>query len=156
MFGQGLLKGLSVTGRRMLGKTECDMYPYRKRVLPPKSRIFLSMRATPDGKALCNACLTCQQGCPDNVIRIEQDPEDRKRAVSFRVNSGRCTFCGICEENCPRHALTFTQDFERATFDKGTLTYALIADGTATGACVIVERTEPEHPASAEGGEDVG
>lgn len=154
MFPQGLLKGLGVTGKRMIGKGVCEMYPYRTKTLPPKSRTFLSMRATPDGKPLCTACLTCQQGCPDHVIRIERDPEDRKRAVSFTVDSGRCTFCGLCEENCPQGALTFTQDFERATYDRGTLTYRLIDDGKATETCVTVT-PEPEPPVVAPlGGKD--
>lgn len=152
MFGSGLLKGLRITGKRMVGPTKCDMYPYHRRTLPTKSRIFLAMRATPDGKPLCRACLTCQQNCPDHVIRIERDPDDRERAVSFTVDSGRCTFCGLCEENCPYDVLVFTQDFERATFDRDTLVYKLIDDGTATGACVTVEPTdEPAGEADADG-----
>lgn len=137
MFGQGLLKGLRVTGRRMVGKPQCDMYPYRKRTLPPKSRVFLSMHASADGTPACRACLSCMTTCPDHVISIERDPEDRKRALSFTVDSGRCTFCGLCEEGCTFGALTFTQDFERATFERGTLTYALIDDGAATAARVV-------------------
>jgi NADH-quinone oxidoreductase subunit I len=159
VFGKGLLKGMAITGRRMVGPTKCDMYPYQKRELPKKSRIFLTMKATPDGKPLCQACMTCVNTCPDHVIALERDPEDRKCAVSFVVDSGRCTFCGMCEEACPFDALTFTQDFERATYDRGVLTYALIDEGTATAACVTVEpESEPEAPAEApaEGGEDAG
>ncbi len=156
MFGEGLVKGLGVTGKRMIGRGVCDMYPYKRRVLPPKSRIFLSMRATPDGTPKCQSCLTCQQTCPDHVIRIERDPEDRKRALSFTVDSGRCTFCGMCEEACPYDALVFTQDFERATFEKGTLTYRLIDAGIATGSCVTAPAEEQTVPASAEGGRDAG
>jgi NADH-quinone oxidoreductase subunit I len=159
VFPQGLIKGLGITGKRAISKGVCEMYPYRPKTLPAKSRTFLSMRAAPDGKVLCTACMTCQLGCPDHVIHIERDPEDRKRAVSFTVDSGRCTFCGICEENCPQDALTFTGDFEKATYDKGVLTYSLIDDGTATSACVTVEAVvaEPETaPPSAGGGEDVG
>jgi formate hydrogenlyase subunit 6/NADH:ubiquinone oxidoreductase subunit I len=96
--------------------------------------------------------MTCQQTCPDHVIRIERDPEDRKKPVSFTVDSGRCTFCGMCEEACPFDVLVFTGDFERATYDKGTLTYGLIAQGRATEVCVVVA-DEPVRP---EAGEDVG
>jgi NADH-quinone oxidoreductase subunit I len=151
VFPQGLIKGLRITGKRAIGKGVCEMYPYRPKVLPPKSRTFLSMNATPDGAPLCRACLACQNTCPDHVISIERDPEDRKRVVSFTVDSGRCTFCGMCEEGCTFGALTFTGDFERATYDKDTLTYALIADGDATTVCVTVEPGE-----TPDVGEDVG
>jgi NADH-quinone oxidoreductase subunit I len=154
VFPEGLIKGLGVTGKRMIGKGVCEFYPQRPKTLPPKSRTFLTMRATPDGAPKCTACLTCQQGCPDHVIRIERDPEDRKRALGFTVDSGRCTFCGLCEENCPAGALVWTQDFERAAYDKGSLTYSLIADGHATDTCVIVEAEEPEPVAAAKGGGD--
>jgi NADH-quinone oxidoreductase subunit I len=156
MFGQGLVKGLRITGKRMVGKGVCEMYPYRRKTLPAKSRIFLSMNALPDGTPACRACLTCQTTCPDHVIRIERDPEDRKKVTSFTVDSGRCTFCGMCEEGCTFGALVFTQDFERASFEKDSLTYALVKDGAATDACVIVEPAEEPEPAASEGGGDAG
>lgn len=156
MFPQGLIKGLGVTGKKLVGKGVCEVYPYRPKHLPPKSRAFLSMRATPDGMPKCKACMTCQQTCPDHVIRIERDPEDRKRAVLFTVDSGRCTFCGMCEEACPFDALTFTGDFERATYDKDTLTYRLIDGGLATEVCVTVAADEVPADAATTGGEDVG
>lgn len=157
MFPQGLIKGLGVTGKRAVGRGVCEFYPYRPKVLPPKSRTFLTIRATPDGKPLCTACLSCQMGCPDHVLKVERDPEDRKRVVTFTVDSGRCTFCGICVENCPSAALMFTGDFERATYDKGTLTYALVDGGLATAVSVTVEPPPADESApAAEGGADAG
>lgn len=157
MFPQGLIKGLGITGKRAVGRGVCEMYPYRPKVLAPKSRTFLTMNAAPDGTPACRACLACQSTCPDHVIHIERDPDDRKRVLGFTIDSGRCTFCGLCEEGCTFGALTFTGDFERATYEKGTLTYALIEDGVATSACVIVEPVPPEVPeTTAGGGEDAG
>lgn len=161
MFPQGLIKGLMITGKRQIGKGVCEMYPYREKKLPPKSRTFLSMKADPNGAPACRACMTCQQTCPDHVISIERDPEDRKRALSFTVDSGRCTFCGMCEEACPFDALHWTGNFERATYDKDSLTYQLIFDGLATEYCVTVEPAgepaeETPAPGPGEGAEDAG
>lgn len=161
MFPQGLLKGLGITGRRSIGKGVCEMYPYRPKTLAAKSRTFLSMKTDPSGVAACKACMTCQQTCPDHVISIERDPEDRKKALTFTVDSGRCTFCGMCEEACPFDALVWTQDFERATYERGTLTYRLIFDGLATEHCVTVQPAEaPAEIApvasTGEGAEDAG
>lgn len=155
MFGKGLLTGLRVTSRRMVGRPQCDLYPYNPKVLPTKSRTFLSMFADTTGVPACKACMTCQNGCPDHVIRIERDPEDRKKATSFTVDSGRCTFCGICEESCPYDALVFTGDFERATFDKDSLTYRLIEEGKATSSCVTTAPSPAEDDAPAGSGAQV-
>jgi NADH-quinone oxidoreductase subunit I len=72
-------------------------------------------------------------GCPDRVLSLTVDPGDRRKAIAFAVDSGRCTFCGICVENCPSGGLYFTQDFERASLDRESLVYNLIHDGEATG-----------------------
>lgn len=135
MFGAGLIKGLRITGKRLVAKPQCENYPYEKEKypLPKASRIFLAMKVDENGAPLCKACLTCEKGCPDHVIRITKDPDDPKKALDFTVNCGRCTFCGLCAENCPFDALHFTQDFERATFEKTALIYKLIDGGRATG-----------------------
>ena len=133
MFGQGLLKGLGITFQRLRRPTETQLYPYQQPVLPETSRMFLAMYHDEAGVPACKACMTCQTGCPDHVIRIEKDTENPKVPLSFTVNSGRCTFCGICVELCPFSALHFTGDFERATFDKCDLIYTLVDGGCATG-----------------------
>jgi NADH-quinone oxidoreductase subunit I len=135
VFGSGLIKGLGITGKRLVAKPQCENYPFERELhpLPKASRIFLAMTVDESGAALCKACMTCVKGCPDNVIRIEKDPDDVKKALTFTVNCGRCTFCGLCVENCPFDALHWTQDFERATNVKADLIYKLIDDGAATG-----------------------
>lgn len=133
MYGKGLFKGLGITASRLWRPVETRQYPYVQPELPPTSRTFLAMKVDEEGNPACTACLTCQAGCPDAAIRIEKDPENNKRAVTFTVNSGRCTFCGLCVENCPFDALHFTGDFERATTEKGDLIYRLISEGRCTG-----------------------
>jgi NADH-quinone oxidoreductase subunit I len=110
-----------------------ELYPYDHKVLTPASRTFLAMYATEEGDPACRACNTCIVGCPDHVLRLEKDPDDNRRPLEFIVNSGRCTFCGLCVENCPYDALHFTHDYERATYDRGTLVYHLVHKGAHTG-----------------------
>jgi NADH-quinone oxidoreductase subunit I len=132
VFGKGLLKGLGITARHLVGKPVTEVYPYEAKVLPAGSRTFLAMHVTDEGEPACKACNTCIVGCPDRVLKLEKDPENNRRALEFIVNSGRCTYCGICVEGCPYDALYFTPDFERATPDKGKLIYHLIEDGKST------------------------
>ena len=133
MFGSGLAKGLGITMRRLLAGPVTELYPYDHKVLAPASRTFLAMYANEEGGPACKACNTCIVGCPDHVLRLEKDPDDNRKPLEFVVNSGRCTFCGLCVENCPYDALHFTPDYERATYDRGTLIYHLVHEGAHTG-----------------------
>jgi NADH-quinone oxidoreductase subunit I len=132
MFGSGLIKGLGITMRHVLGRPVTELYPFEHKNPPANSRTFLAMKVTDEGAPSCRACNTCVVGCPDHVLKLEKDPDDAKRAVAFIVNSGRCTYCGLCVENCPFDALYFTQAYEKATRVKGDLIYHLIEDGQAT------------------------
>jgi len=132
MFGKGLLKGLRITARHLVGTPVTELYPYAHKNPPAASRTFLAMHVTDEGEPSCKACNTCIVGCPDRVLVLEKDPENNRRALQFVVNSGRCTYCGLCVENCPYDALYFSQDYERATRDKSDLIYHLIEDGVST------------------------
>jgi NADH-quinone oxidoreductase subunit I len=133
VFGSGLVKGLGVTVRHLLGRPVTELYPYEHKVLAANSRTFLAMHTNEEGAPACRACNTCVAGCPDRVLVLVKDPDDSRRAREFIVNSGRCTFCGLCVENCAYGALYFTQDYERATRDKGALIYHLIDRVRPTG-----------------------
>ena len=132
IYGSGLAKGLGITLRRLLRGPVTELYPYEHKVPPGSSRTFLAMHVTEEGAPACRACNTCIVGCPDRVLRLTKDPDDSRRPLEFVVNSGRCTFCGICVEDCTYGALYFTQEYERATTDRSTLIYRLVADGQAT------------------------
>ncbi|MHB0976831.1 MAG: 4Fe-4S binding protein [Candidatus Aquicultorales bacterium] len=136
MYGTGLLKGMGITIRRLFMKTTTEFYPYVKPELPKRSRIMLKHNVNEDGKPVCIACKLCERGCPDQVIRITQDPEDRKKCKQYLYYAGRCTFCGLCAEACPYDAITFSQDFEKASYanrgEKG-LIFEMIKDGEIVG-----------------------
>jgi NADH-quinone oxidoreductase subunit I len=146
VFGSGLINGLRITMRHVLGRPVTELYPFEHKNPPANSRTFIAMHANEDGAPACKACNTCIVGCPDHALRLVKDPDDSKRALEFVVNSGRCTFCGLCVENCPFDSLYFTQDYERATRDKADLIYHLIDEGECTHQGVLPGADMPAHP----------
>jgi NADH-quinone oxidoreductase subunit I len=119
--------------KRLFRRPVTELYPYEVKHVAPASRIFLTMATDEAGDSLCRACLTCVTACPDHVLRLTADPEDKRRVAEFLVNSARCTFCGACVEGCTYGALEWSQDFERAVYDRDELIYALVRDGRPTG-----------------------
>jgi len=113
VFGQGLLKGLSVTWNFCFGKAVTEQYPERRPKLPPASHGSLRLR-----RDKCTACGLCANACPNNVITVESmRGEDKKRRLSgYRVKLGQCLFCGLCVESCPQGALYWHPEFELACY----------------------------------------
>lgn len=132
MLGTGIVKGMAITLKNLFSKTKTEYYPYEKKTLPSRSRIFLTHKRKEDGTPACIACGLCARSCPDSVLKIEAHPEDRKKPMIYDWYMGRCTFCGLCVEACPYDAIGFTQDFEKATGSHWSLIKKLIADGEIT------------------------
>lgn len=132
MYGTGILKGMSITLKRLFTKPTTEFYPFVKKELPPRSRILLAVKRKEDGSPICQACGICANQCPDRVIRVTADPEEKRKAKDFSVNIGRCTFCGLCAEACPFNGLYFTQDFELADYSRDGLIFKLIENGEVT------------------------
>lgn len=133
MIGASIVKGMAITIKRLFRKTETELYPYEKKTLPIRSRIMLAATKNEDGSPACKACGICVRACPDNVIRVSSDPEDKRKAKEFEYFAGRCTFCGICTEACPFNAITFTQEFELANYERRGLIFKLINNGIVRG-----------------------
>jgi NAD-dependent dihydropyrimidine dehydrogenase PreA subunit len=49
---------------------------------------------------LCNGCGICENSCPADVIRMD---EQTKKAII--VYPEDCTLCTICEQDCPQKAI---------------------------------------------------
>lgn len=121
MFGQGLIKGLKITGKRFFSKKVTQKYPEVKPALPPRSRGSFDFRA---GK--CIACNLCANACPNRAIKVDfHSNEEKKRVLdNYRINLGYCMFCGLCIEACPTNALNSRQDFELAVFEKKDVVFS--------------------------------
>ena len=123
MFGKGLLTGLGITFKRMVGPNITEFYPEVKPTLPSKVRS--SMGLQPDK---CISCNMCAMACPNSVIKLtsEKDENNKKVLKSYQMDVGRCLFCGMCTEACPTKALTVTQEYENAVYEPGDMKWDMI------------------------------
>ncbi|EHQ91405.1 NuoI/complex I 23 kDa subunit family protein [Desulfosporosinus youngiae] len=123
MFGKGLLQGLGITLKRMVGPNITEFYPEVKPTLPTKVRS--SMGLQPDK---CISCNMCAMACPNSVIKLtsEKNESNKKVLKSYHMNVGRCLFCGMCTEVCPTKALTVTQEFENSIFEPDDLIWDMM------------------------------
>lgn len=123
MFGKGLLKGMGISLKRMLGPNITEYYPEEMPNLPP--RVRSSMGLIPEK---CTACGVCANACPNKVITItsEKDESNKRVLKGYTMDAGRCLFCGLCTEACPSKALKVTQEFENAVYDAEDLQWDMI------------------------------
>jgi len=123
VFGKGLLQGLGITLKRMVGPNITEFYPEVKPTLP--TRVRSSMGLQPDK---CITCNMCAMACPNSVIKLtsEKNENNKKVLKSYHMNVGRCLFCGMCTEVCPTKALTVTQEFENSIFEPDDLIWDMM------------------------------
>ncbi|MEU7940586.1 4Fe-4S binding protein [Microbispora bryophytorum] len=118
-----MAKGLAVTMRHMLQKSETQQYPEVHPDLPARSRGVIALV-----EENCTVCMLCARECPDWCIYIDSHKETlpapeggRPRARNvldrFAIDFSLCMYCGICIEVCPFDALFWSPEFEYAEYD---------------------------------------
>ena len=125
MFGKGLLQGLGITFKRMVGPNITEFYPEEKPNLPTRVRSSMGLQ-----RDKCISCNMCVMACPNEVIKLtsEKDETTKKKVLtSYHMDVGRCLFCGMCVEACPTKAITVTQEYENAIFEPNELQWDMIA-----------------------------
>jgi len=124
VFGKGLLKGLGITFKRMVGPKLTEFYPQVKPILATKVRSSMGL-----DRDKCIACNMCAMACPNGVIKLtsEKDENNKKVLKSYHMDVGRCLFCGMCTEACPTKAITVTQEYENAVYEADDLKWDMIA-----------------------------
>ena len=143
MLGSGLIQGLAVTAKNLVGSFHDPArlvtleYPEQKPTLPENYRNFpflVSENATdPMGTLRCVACQICEKECPPQCIYIEKSSDKKPDATGklqlypaiFDIDMSVCMSCQICVEVCPFDAIKMDQVFEIATSDRFT---ALLLD----------------------------
>ena len=143
MLGSGLIQGLGVTAKNLIGsfhdpaRLTTVEYPEQKTKLPEAYRNFpflVSENATdPMGTLRCAACQICEKECPPQCIYIEKSKDKKPDATGrpqlyptvFDIDTSVCMSCQICVEVCPFEAIKMDQVFEIATTDRFT---ALLLD----------------------------
>jgi len=127
-----ILKGLSLTFRKLFAKPVTVQYPEVKKTPAPGFRGRHALVRDPEtGKERCIGCYRCAQVCPAQCIHIEteRDPKTRERKIKrYDIDALRCIFCGYCVEVCPVNAIVLTEFYEYSGytreelyFDKETL-----------------------------------
>jgi NADH-quinone oxidoreductase subunit I len=136
MLGSGLLQGLAVTAKNLVGSFHDPArlvtleYPEQKPKLPENYRNFpflVTENATdPMGTLRCVACQICEKECPPQCIYIEKSKDKKPDATGkmqlypavFDIDTSVCMSCQICVEVCPFDAIKMDQVFEIATTDR--------------------------------------
>ncbi len=136
MLGTGLIKGLAVTAKNLVGSYHDPAryttleYPEVKPKLPEAYRNFpflVTENATdPMGTLRCVACQICEKECPPQCIYIEKSKDKKPDAAGkpqiypavFAIDTSVCMSCQICVEVCPFDAIKMDQEYEIATTDR--------------------------------------
>src|SRR3954468_1254344 len=132
MLGSGLLQGLAVTAKNLIGSFHDPKrlvtleYPEQAPKLPENYRNFpflVSENATdPMGTLRCVACQICEKECPPQCIYIEKSKDKKPDATGkmqlypavFAIDTSVCMSCQLCVEVCPFDAIKMDQVFEIA------------------------------------------
>jgi NADH-quinone oxidoreductase subunit I len=117
-----LIEGLWVTFKNQHPKNiYTEQYPLTKPQVAERYRGAPRLNIHPEtGETLCISCNLCAIACPENLIVVgwERDERNRKQLTTFTYDLSRCMFCGLCEDACPVDALELTQDFELASYTR--------------------------------------
>lgn len=120
MKGFGIAKGMGITMKRFFKKKVTEQYPEVKPNLPPRSHGSFKFDFDK-----CIACNRCSDACPNGVIRVDFDKNEKGKRVlnSYNMNLGYCLFCGLCVKACPTSAINFSTEFDMVCYNKGDAIY---------------------------------
>ena len=136
MLGKGLLQGLAVTAKNLVGSYHdparyvTQEYPEVQPKLPEAYRNFpflVSETADdPMGTLRCVACQICEKECPPQCIYIVKSKDkkpDYKGQLQFYpavfdIDISVCMSCQICVEVCPFESIKMNTEFELSNTDR--------------------------------------
>ena len=125
LFLLEILKGLSITGKKLFTKSITVQYPEEKTPQSSRFRGLHALRRYPNGEERCIACKLCEAVCPALAITIESEPrdDDSRRTTRYDIDMTKCIYCGLCEEACPVDAIVQGPNYEFAKETREELFY---------------------------------
>jgi NADH-quinone oxidoreductase subunit I len=123
LFLWELLKGMRLTGRRLISNKITIQYPEEKTPQSPRFRGLHALRRYANGEERCIACKLCEAVCPAVAITIESEQREdgTRRTTRYDIDLTKCIFCGFCEEACPVDSIVETRHFEYHGEQRGDL-----------------------------------
>ncbi|EIQ00760.1 NADH:ubiquinone oxidoreductase chain I-like protein [Opitutaceae bacterium TAV1] len=128
MLGTGILKGLVVTAKNLVGsyhdprRLTTVEYPEQRIAIPENFRSFpflvfdeIEGKSPVDGLR-CVACKICEKECPPQCIYIVPQRDEKgkvlKKPAIFDIDFSVCMGCGICAEACPFDSIKMDHHYE--------------------------------------------
>ena len=126
---KSLVQGMMVTGKELVTPKITEQYPENRATLQiaDRFRAELTLIYDSEGRHKCIGCGICQMNCPNGTIQLTTkmvelpDGKKKRKLDKYMYDLGSCTFCMLCVTTCPQDALEFSNDFEQATFTRGSL-----------------------------------
>ena len=126
---KSLVDGMVVTGKELVTPKITEQYPENRATLQiaDRFRAELTLIYDQEGRHKCIGCGICQMNCPNGTIQLTTkmvdlpDGKKKRKLDKDMYDLGSCTFCMLCVTTCPQNALEFSNDFEQATFTRGSL-----------------------------------
>lgn len=126
---KSLVTGMAVTGKELVTPKITECYPENRATLKiaDRFRAELTLKYDEQGRHKCIGCGICQMNCPNGTIQLVTkmvelpDGKKKRKLDKYMYDLGSCTFCMLCVTTCPQDALEFSNDFEQATFTRGSL-----------------------------------
>lgn len=127
---KSLLTGMRVTMKEYFIPKVTEQYPENRKTtlhVSARHRGRLVMPHDAEGNHACIGCTLCEKACPNGSIKITtemremEDGKKKRFLTDYRYDLGDCMFCQLCVNACPQDAIKFTNDFENATFERGSL-----------------------------------
>ncbi len=129
--GLGIVKGLAVTARNMIGsyfqkaRLITEQYPEERPELPENSRNFPFLiydGDDPETGMRCVSCKICEKECPPQCIFIIQDRDAAGKALKrpkvFDIDISVCMSCQICVEVCPFESIRMDTVYEAGAYGR--------------------------------------
>src|SRR3989304_4773622 len=100
IFLVDLLKGLKLTfSHQRPSKTYTEQYPLERPRVAERYRGAPRLNNHPEtGETLCIACNLCALACPESLIVVGSERNEktrRKELTTFTYDLSRCMFCGL-------------------------------------------------------------